>query len=265
MKGLADYHTHTPLCGHAEGSPDDFILAAIRAGLAEIGFSDHAPLPEGLREGITMLPEQTEEYFSMVDAARSRHGSSIAVRTAMEVDFPFHASFDRSYLADGRIDYLIGSCHFIDGWGFDNPDYIHGFESRDIDQVYSDYFAILQNLVVSGAFNIIGHFDLVKKFGHRPRSDFSGHIRRIARECAARDVAVEINTSGLRKPVCEMYPSVDILSILFDEGVPITLGSDAHNADEVAHEFTLAAETAKTAGYRRVSGFVKRRRYDIPL
>ncbi len=265
MKGLADYHTHTTLCGHAEGSPDDFIRAAMRAGLSEIGFSDHAPLPEGLREGITMLPEQTEEYISIVDAARSRYGSFITVRTAMEVDFPFHPSFDRRYLSDGRIDYLIGSCHFIDGWGFDNPDNIHGFESRDIDRVYSDYFTILEKLVLSGAFNIIGHFDLVKKFGHRPRSDFSNRIRRIARECAARDVAVEINTSGLRKPVREMYPSADILSILFDEGVPLSLGSDAHSADEVAHEFALAAQAARTAGYRRVSGFEKRRRYDIPL
>lgn len=265
MKGLADYHTHTPLCGHAEGSPDDFIRAALRAELSEIGFSDHAPLPEGLREGITMLPEQTEEYLSIVDAARSRHGSSIEVRTAMEVDFPFHPSFDRRYLSDARIDYLIGSCHFIDGWGFDNPDNIQGFESRDIDQVYSDYFTILEELVASGAFNIIGHFDLVKKFGHRPTSDFSGHIRRIARQCAALDIAVEINTSGLRKPVREMYPSAEILSILFDAGVPITLGSDAHSADEVGHEFALAALAARTAGYRRISGFAKRRRYDIPL
>ncbi|HSV97323.1 MAG TPA: histidinol-phosphatase HisJ family protein [Spirochaetota bacterium] len=265
MKGLADYHTHTPLCGHAEGSPDDFIRAAVRAGLSEIGFSDHAPLPAGLREGITMLPEQVEEYLSLVEAARGRHGDAIVVRTAMEVDFPFHDSFDRRYLTDGRIDYLIGSCHFIDGWGFDNLDHLHGFDHRDIDSVYDDYFAILSSLIAAGAFNIVGHFDLVKKFGHRARADHSAMVRRIAGECAARDVAIEINTSGLRKPAGEMYPSGSILSILFDEGVPLALGSDAHNPDEVAYEFARAAEAARKAGYRSISGFSRRRRYDIPL
>jgi histidinol-phosphatase (PHP family) len=265
LKGLADYHTHTSLCGHAEGSPDDFIRAAARAGLSEIGFSDHAPLPEGLREGITMRPDQTEEYLSIIESARERHASSIAVKTALEVDFPFHPSFDRRYLTDRRIDYLIGSCHFIDGWGFDNPENLHGFDDRDIDRVYSDYFTILEQLAASGAFNIIGHFDLVKKFGHRPRSDFGASVRRIARECAARNVAVEINTSGLRKPVREMYPAAEILTILFDENVPLALGSDAHNADEVAYGFDLAVDAARAAGYRRISGFSGRRRYDIPL
>ncbi len=265
MKGLVDYHTHTPLCGHAEGSPDDFIRAAVRAGLSEIGFSDHAPLPTGLREGITMLPEQVEEYLALVGSARERHTGSIVVKTAMEVDFPFHDSFDRRYLADDRIDYLIGSCHFIDGWGFDNPDHLDEFDHRNIDTVYADYFAIVSGLIAAGVFNIIGHFDLVKKFGHRSRADQSGMVRRLAGECAARGIAVEINTSGLRKPAGEMYPSASILSILFDEGVPLTLGSDAHNPDEVAYEFALAAEAAKKAGYRSISGFSKKKRYDIPL
>lgn len=265
MKGLADYHTHTPLCGHAEGSPDDFIRAAVRAGLSEIGFSDHAPLPPGLREGITMLPRQVEEYLSLIDSARGRHGGAIAVKTAMEVDFPFHESLDRRYLTDGRIDYLIGSCHFIDGWGFDNPDNLPEFDRRDIDAVYADYFSIVSELIATGVFNIIGHFDLVKKFGHRARADHGEMVRRIARACAARGVAIEINTSGLRKPVGEMYPSEPILSILFDEGVPLALGSDAHNPDEVAYEFALAAGTARKIGYRSISGFSKRKRYDIPL
>ncbi|MCU0843963.1 MAG: histidinol-phosphatase HisJ family protein [Spirochaetes bacterium] len=265
MKGLADYHTHTPLCGHAVGSPDDFIRAAVRAGLSEIGFSDHAPLPAGLREGITMRPEQVEDYLSLVEAARGRHGDAITVKTAMEVDFPFHESFDRRYLTDVRIDYLIGSCHFIDGWGFDNPEHLDEFDQRDIDAVYDDYFAILSSLIAAGVFNIVGHFDLVKKFGHHARADHSATVRRIAVECAERNIAVEINTSGLRKPAGEMYPSGSILSILFDAGVPLTLGSDAHNPDEVAYEFSLAAEAARRAGYRSISGFSRRKRYDIPL
>ena len=46
----ADYHTHTPLCRHAEGEPEEFVDAAIAAGLDEYGISDHAPaVPEPSR------------------------------------------------------------------------------------------------------------------------------------------------------------------------------------------------------------------------
>lgn len=40
-----DYHTHTPLCLHASGTPQEYVQAAVRAGLREYGISDHAPMP----------------------------------------------------------------------------------------------------------------------------------------------------------------------------------------------------------------------------
>ncbi|MFZ4595668.1 MAG: PHP domain-containing protein, partial [Verrucomicrobiaceae bacterium] len=43
---LADYHLHTPLCRHAEGHPSAYAGQAEALGLAEIGFSDHNPMPE---------------------------------------------------------------------------------------------------------------------------------------------------------------------------------------------------------------------------
>ncbi len=261
---LVDYHLHTPLCNHATGSPEEYVRSAIGAGLAEVGFSDHAPLPEHLREGITMLPEETERYLSMIEAVRDSFRGKIAVRVGFEVDYPLHDTFNTRYFTDPRIDYLIGSCHFIDGWGFDNPDYAREFNERDIDLVYRRYFEILGDLVRSGLFNIIGHIDLVKKFGHRATKDFSASVR-AAFSSVPEHVAVELNTSGLRKAVREIYPSRDILALLFDANVPVTLGSDSHAPEEVAHEFGQAVELLEKAGYRKISGFEKRRRFDIPL
>ena len=56
---LVDYHNHTRLCGHAVGEVSEYIEAAIAADLAEIGFSDHAPLPDEYQEGITMKLSET--------------------------------------------------------------------------------------------------------------------------------------------------------------------------------------------------------------
>jgi len=105
----------------------------------------------------------------------------------------------------------------------------------------------------------------VKKFGHRAHRDFSGEIRALFRGMAHGDMAVEINTAGLRKPVKEMYPSREIVGELFTLNVPVTLGSDAHLPEEVGHEFARAVEMLKSAGYRKISGFEKRKRFDIAL
>ena len=43
---FADYHTHTPLCRHAEGEPIDYARRARQLGLGELGFSDHSPMPD---------------------------------------------------------------------------------------------------------------------------------------------------------------------------------------------------------------------------
>ncbi len=263
--GLVDYHTHTPLCGHAVGSPDDYVMAAAASGLAEIGFSDHAPLPEHLREGITMTESQTESYLSLIESTRRNAGEKIKVRTGFEVDYPLHPSFDARYFTDPRIDYLIGSCHFIDEWPFDHPDYIEEYSNRDIDEIYKRYYELLAGLILAGKFNIVGHLDLVKKFGHRPRRSFSGEIRALFRSMVHGDMAVEINTAGLRKPVKEMYPSREIVGELFNLNVPMTLGSDAHTPEEVGYEFIKAVEMLKSAGYRKISGFEKRKRFDITL
>lgn len=41
----ANYHTHTARCGHAEGTDEEYVLAAIERGFDELGFSDHVPWP----------------------------------------------------------------------------------------------------------------------------------------------------------------------------------------------------------------------------
>ncbi len=262
---LADYHIHTYLCGHATGSPEDYVNRAVGLKLAEIGFSDHAPLPAGLRQGITMTPDQTEEYIALIENLKIKFKDKISIKTGFEIDFPLHDSLDLRYLTDGRLDYLIGSCHFIDGWAFDHPDNIAEFDKRDINEVYSRYYKIIGDLAASRHFNIIGHFDLVKKFGHRATRDFSPVIEKLCGEISASGAAVEINTAGSRKPVAEIYPSDDIIDILFRMNVPVALGSDSHNPEEVGYQFDIAVAKLKKAGYRNISGFSKRKRFDIVI
>ncbi|MCK5083435.1 MAG: histidinol-phosphatase HisJ family protein, partial [Candidatus Omnitrophica bacterium] len=123
------------------------------------------------------------------------------------------------------------------------------WDEQNVDQVYRDYYALLRQSAQSGMYDIMGHVDLVKKFGHRSTQDFTDEIKKTAQVFKECGVAVEINTSGLRKPVKEIYPSFSNLKIYADAGVPLTFGSDAHDPKDVGRNFEEAMTMAREAGY----------------
>jgi histidinol-phosphatase (PHP family) len=262
---MVNYHNHTPLCGHATGELDEYIQRAIENHIIEFGFSDHAPIPAHLRDGITMSPEQMPQYINLILSKKEEYKDSLEIKLGLEIDFPVFDSFDKRYLKAPMIDYIIGSCHYIGEWGFDNPTEIYKFDEKIIDEVYLEYYNAVESVVDSGLCDIIGHFDLIKKFGHRPASDKNQVVRRIAKKIYKKNITAEINTSGLKKPVNEIYPSDEILKIFFEENVPVTLGSDSHSPDDVCIGYSIAIGKLKTTGYKKVSGFTMRKRHEILL
>jgi histidinol-phosphatase (PHP family) len=250
MIPYADYHMHTPLCGHAIGSPQEYAKQAIKIGLKEIGFSDHAPMAHKPMPGITMALEDLPEYNAMIDDVRKRYASQISIKIGLESDFlPGYENETKSIIDSYPYDYIIGSVHFIDDWAFDDPASREYWKKYDVNEVYLKYYALLRQSAKTGLFQIIGHCDLPKKFGARPTIDLTGEIKATARVFKQTGVAVEINTAGLRKPVAEMYPAPDCLKIYQEAGVPLIFGSDAHAPQEVGKDFEKAVELAQSVGY----------------
>ncbi len=250
MRPIADYHMHTPLCGHAVGEPEEYAAQAIALGLKEIGFSDHAPLVSHDDPTITMNTDQLPLYLKMIEEIKRKNESQLKVKIALEADFlPGFENKTRAILTAYDYDYVIGSVHFIRQWAFDNPEERDRWNEQDVNKVYHAYFDLLRKSAQSKLFDIMGHVDLVKKFGHRPAEDMTTEVEETARVFKQCGVAVEINTSGLRKPVKEMYPAAWMLKIYCRAGVPLTFGSDAHDPQDVGKDFEMAYALAKEVGY----------------
>jgi len=246
---LPDYHVHTARCGHAQGTPAEYVAAARERGLAGIGISDHVPLLHGSDPELAMAFDELGAYVDEVTALK--RASPGFVLLGIEADYrPDTFPRMREVLAAHPFDYVIGSVHYLDGWGFDDPRYAEGFAARDIDEVYRRYFAEVGDAAETGAFTILGHLDLIKKFGHRPTRPLDSEIDRLAERIGAAGVLVEVNPSGLRKPVGEAYPSADILARLREHRVLLTFGSDAHRPGDVGRDLTHAAALAWNAGHR---------------
>jgi histidinol-phosphatase (PHP family) len=260
MLPKVDYHMHTPLCGHAVGEPEAYVEQALRAGLGEIGFSDHAPLVTGEDPRYTMRFSELSAYHDMIEKVQKKYAGKIRIKLGLEADFvPGFEEKTKRILEGYPYDFVIGSIHFIDAWAFDDPEEQVKWKDKDIDTVYRDYYRLLRLSARSKLYDIMGHVDLVKKFGHRPSADMKREVEETAKVFKETGVVVEINTSGLRKPVAEIYPSLDVLKIYNQGGVPITFSSDSHDPGDVGRDYDKAAALAKEAGYGEYAVFSKRK------
>ncbi len=260
MKLIGDYHMHTPLCGHAVGLPAEYVEQAIKLGFKEIGFCDHAPLVSHSDPKITMSFEQLRFYHAMIEDVRKRYAKKIKVKIGIEADFiPGFEEKTEAILNAYAYDYVYGSVHFINSWGIDDPAENERWNTADINKVYREYFDLLRRCAQSGLYDIMAHVDLVKKFCHFPTEDMTGEVKKTAEVFKASGVTIEINTSGLRKPVKEIYPSLAHLKIYCEGGVPLAFGSDAHAPTHVGKDFDKGIQLAKAAGYKEYRIFKQRK------
>lgn len=250
---LPDYHIHTARCGHASGRMEEYVKQALTLGLKEIGFADHIPmywLDKKDRDPTLAMPEEElENYVRAVHMLQAEY-PGINIRLGIEVDYiPGHEEKARRILERYPFDYVLGSVHYVDGWGFDNPAYIDRYKTIDLDRLYRRYFALVQQAACSGLFTIMAHPDLVKKFGYRPHTDLQELYDETARAFAEAGVCAEVSTAGLRVPAAEIYPSEEFLRACRNHAVPVTTGSDAHSPDLVGHGFDRAIELLTRVGY----------------
>ncbi|HEX8371338.1 MAG TPA: histidinol-phosphatase HisJ family protein [Chthoniobacterales bacterium] len=262
---LADYHTHTPLCRHATGAPVEYAMAAMAMGLAEVGISDHSPMPEPFDDWRMEIGE-LDEYFALVAEARSAV-APFPVRLGLEVDyFAGQESWIETLAGRAPWDYLIGSVHYIGpGWDVDNPKWIGRFDDRPVEEIWEIYFAEYEKCIRSGFFDIVAHPDLPKKFGHRPAGDLRPFYEPVIAALADTGTVMEVSTAGLRKPVAEIYPARAMLEMAFSAGVEIVVSSDAHAPEEVGADFSIAEQLIRDVGYTSTVQFARRARTRVPL
>ena len=248
---ICDYHTHTPLCMHAEGEPEEYVRAAIERGLLEYGVADHAPaLPEPFDDW-RMLREQLPAYYEWVERARAEAAGRIPIRIGMECDWVEGCEdWITELRGEHDWDYLIGSVHYLaDKWDFDNPVWLGRWAETDVDEVWTNYWRTYERMVRSGLFDIHGHPDLIKKFGYRPEGDLRRYYAGTVEALAEQKATIELNTAGWHKQCAEQYPALEFLQMCAEAGVALVISSDAHAPAEVGRNFEQAQALAQEAGY----------------
>ena len=253
---LVDLHNHTPLCNHAEGEMSEYIEVAIQNSTQYFGFSDHAPMD--FDPQYRMKFSDMQKYEQDVLHVQKKYKNKINILLGYEVDY-LKGHMDKRVL-NADVDYLIGSVHFLEGWGFDNPEFIGQWQEQNIDEIWQKYFDTIRDMANSKLFDIVGHLDLIKVFKFMPE----GNINKMAEEALLAikkaDMVLELNVAGFRKDVKESYPSINLLKQAYALGIPITFSSDAHKPEQVALFSEKITNIAKDVGYTKCAYFVKRKR-----
>lgn len=271
---LIDYHTHHARCGHAIGSLEQYVQRGIEIGLSHIGLSDHMPLlhvdPATYYPEMAMPMDELPSYVEEAFALKEKYRGQIEVRVGLEGDYieGWEEQIEKIVQAYPW-DYVIGSVHFLGEWDVSDYRQVHNWEGKDVFTVYQRYYDAVAKAASTGFYDIMGHLDVIKRFGHHP--DLSQLEETILLEkqtlsaVAEAGVVMELNASGLSKPCAEMFPSRRMLETAAQLGIPLTVGSDAHDPLKLSENLNQARKLLYDIGVKELATFEKRQRAMVPL
>jgi len=249
-----DLHNHTTRCNHAKGSMQSYIERAIELGIDIYGFSEHAPMDFDAHYRLNF--SEMSDYVTEVKSLQETYKDDIKILLGYEVDY-LKGHMDERVL-NAKVDYMIGSIHFLDEWGFDNPEFKAEYENRNIDEIWQIYFDNIKAMAKTQHFDIVGHLDLIKIFNYLPKRDIRMIAKSALQAIKENNMVLELNTAGLRKPCKEIYPSESLLQVAYELDIPITFSSDAHAIGQIGHQYDEAVKLAKNIGYTKAVTFQQR-------
>ena len=220
--------------------------------MKKLGFSGHAHTP--FDEEACMSVDETRSYVDEIFRLKAKYAGKIEILCGTEQDY-------YSDTATNSYDYVIGSVHYVEIGGKyfsvdDTPEILEaGIRACGGDEyVLSErYFALVSDVVNRTGADIIGHFDLITKFG---RID-EDNPRYIDAALSAADTLLktgkpfEINTGAISRGYKSFpYPSLRILKYIAERGGSVILSSDSHSKNTLMFKFTEYEAMAESLGLK---------------
>ncbi len=258
MEWRRNYHTHSVYCDGSD-TLEEMVQEAVKKEFIALGFSGHAYT--AFDTSYCMDHEAFENYCREVKVLRSNYAGKLEILLGLEYDF--YSEEDCSSL-----DYRIGSVHYV----FRNGNYYPVDESPErtkeaIDAFDGDpytyaeaYFDTVAQVAAKTSCDIIGHFDLIKKFNRNgvalvdeshPR--YVAAWKKAVRQLIPYGKPFEINTSPMAWRTDEFYPSRGILEEIHAQGGRITISGDVHQKQNLDRGFRQAQDLVRQIGFESLT------------
>ncbi|MCM1023663.1 MAG: histidinol-phosphatase HisJ family protein [Prevotella sp.] len=273
---LIDCHTHTQFSVDSEADITEMIEKAISLGLAAYAVTDHCECNRWYSAD-HYPDEDTYRYYdfgrdfensvSAVTELKEKYGGKLNLICGVEMGQATHDyGIAEKITSDSRVDFVIGSMHqlpktedfaFMD-YGKMSPKDIAGLAER--------YFLEINKLCKWGKFDVLGHLTYILRYMEGKggvkvaMSPYEEIIRDSFKLLIQNGKGIEINTSGLRQAYGQTFPSLYWVKIFKEMGGEVlSLGSDAHTAEDLGKGIAEGAEIAKAAGFEYLCYFKERK------
>ena len=236
MKIIEDLHLHTKYSKDSKEEPINYVNLAKERGISYLGFSEHIDLdPLDKDFGYYKFENAYSEYLRLKEVVNSSFEFLFAVEVTYQSNL--HGAIEGEVLTK-PFDYIIGSVHRVQGYTISGPHGVRYFEGLDEYTAYMRYFEEVLNLVETDYYDIVGHIDVIKRYGKNFYGDFhidkyESILNEILKKVIEKNKVIEINASGFRQGFNEPYPSKEILELYMNlGGREVALGSDAHSVKQ---------------------------------
>lgn len=241
---IANYHTHTWRCNHAEGTEEQYAQAALQAGLRILGFSDHSPyiFPDGYYSTFRMRLDQLDGYVDTVLALRESYRGRLEIPLGLEIEYyPKHLPQLLPILRDRPMDYLILGQHFVSN-EYDAP--YNGLTTYK-ESLLRQYVKQTCEAMQTGLFTYFAHPDILNYCGD-PKV-YRHHMRTLCREAKSCGIPLEFNLLGFAGG--RNYPNDMFWELVAEEGCQVILGRDAHSTAALLDKQTEQRALEKLASF----------------
>ncbi|MGI1660028.1 MAG: histidinol-phosphatase HisJ family protein [Desulfitobacterium sp.] len=256
---LFDYHMHSLKSLDGHDHVFDLCEKAIEQGLREIAITDHFEPSPGNERYLRYNPKQ---YFAEVEEAREKYKGKLQIKSGVELGQPhLFPKYSLRLIEEYPYDYVLGSAHRM----ANNVDFGEiKYTPQNLSSYCLSYLKELKVLAQWNHFDCLGHFDLVKRYAANYQIDaqlldYKERVAEILNIVIRNGKGIEVNTSGLRQASKQCMPDFDIIRLYKQLGGEIiTVGSDAHWAEDVGKGIQDGLEMIKNAGFNYVTVYSNR-------
>ena len=253
-----DAHLHTDQSPDSSVHIDVYAAQAVERGIPEIAITDHVDFDP--RDPAFEYTRYEDRERTVRDAAERWARQGVTIRFGAELTYNRRWEADvREHLRRYRYDYVIGSVH---DWPESPywPSRVRSFvQGRSLEEILEPYYAEIIAAARSGLFDTIGHLDVVKRYLHPMITAADLAERPDLQEPALQALiesgtVLEVNSSGLRYPGAETYPSAAVVSRYRElGGERVVVGSDAHSRGSFAARLDASYAHVAAAGFEALT------------
>lgn len=265
MPITADYHIHSHHSGDSNADMEQIIQSAIQKGLTHICFTEHNDFdyPASEKDSPDDFILNADSYLYELLRLREKYADQIRIAFGLELGLQKecvrkNVIFVRSH----EFDFIIASSHVLNGT---DPYYKEFWEGRDEKSAFREFFtSIFENIKLMQNFDVCGHLDYVVRYapsgtGIYDYTEYLDIFDEIFKYLIENEKGIECNTGAYRRGIDMTNPCFGLLKRYQELGGEIiTIGSDAHDACDVAADFDKAETFLKEAGFKYYSVFENR-------